>query len=996
MTFDAHASARALMVQCITEAVERTALSITIDEASTLDGTFIRLRLHDATVHSLFEVVAPHHHAYDDVLREKARSVATRMQSPRFAVCNLRQCVVYRTDAVVKRLNDEEQIESTFPLCSIFTVDEAASAQHKQRIVDVIRTFLTQPPQPQLTADELLALRLEETTADLIACTLGTTEQRASVVRLVTSVLAYDLLQFRHEETLDRLTVPYGLRSPRLLLDIVGAFLRDARDKGHRMFPARVSDVHVVHARDEFFRASLADLISFLQRMDLVRIPTSGMHRAIDRYLTWSSSVKDHPTPILDVVDLALRMTSRSGPVRFLELGTTTGLAALRALHHADALGTAEPMVRVYAPTADDARMVQLRTTGRLDEHSPVAFIEQHERVERPWTTVSISGYDVTERHRLRLLLERLPFVDDGTVILYLPSTALHEPRYAGVRNAIMARFDIEWVVVSDVQPLSEPDVALCLIVARMRGGEEQQTPTPAKLVYVRAPFASFFLPCESPRERDAKRLTSIDAFLRYLSASERGKNNDEAVVHMVAQSTLRSLADTPHASWSDLLIPADVLSRIVLKTEGKLLPLRNVATVASGLRTGAHEFFLPDVEQIVHEGIEPEYWQRTLMSGVTVDNAVIVSGEEFDSITSAPSTSHRLLLVHGMQRDMHGTNMFTRIQAAERDGVHTRAALRDRDRWYDLGDVRVPDIVVPRRHDGRWLAHRNTSHAFITDSCVGVHLHDTTNADAVALWMNSSVGLFFAELFRRTHTDIDVTVTELSLFPVPTVQILRDTQPRQHREFQSRTMLPLTTELGTTVAECARPDLVSKDRRRLDAYYMDSVLALSPEEQRWVYRFAMMWWAEPTSNIRHLTSAIIYDLEVRHKLRPLSSWYTQEIEQLPTDATRTIIVPDHTHAEVTSTMFSHVVRLLRGSRTEEIIECASKAEADIIAVLCTLGKVTIEIPKDEIIITMLLPQLHRFQQTLEAAMDAACTVLPDEEIRELVKRSVRARMTAL
>jgi len=996
MTTDPHAPARALMLHCITEAVERSGRAITIDETSTLDGTFIRLRRSDASVHSLFEVVAPHQHAYDDVLREKARSVATRMQAPRFAVCNLRQCVVYRTDAVVRRLNDEEQIESTFSLCTVFSVDEASTPQHKQRIVDAVRAFLTQQPQAQLTADELLALRLEETTSDLIACTLATTEQRAYVVRLVTSVLAYDLLQFRHEETLDRLTVPYGLRSPRLLLDIVGAFLRDARDKGHRMFPARVSDVQVLPAREEFFRASLADLISFLQRMDLVRIPTSGMHRAIDRYLTWSSSIKEHPTPILDVIDLALRMTARTGPVRFLELGSTTGLAALRVLHHADALGLHEPIVRVYAPTADDARMVQLRTTGRLDERSPVAFIEQHERVERPWTTVSISGYDVTERHRLRLLLERLPLVDDGTVIIYLPSTALHDQRYSGVRNAIMARFDIEWILVSDVQPLSEPDAALCVIVARMRGGEEQQTPPPAKLVYVRAPFASFFLPCESPRERDAKRLASIDAFLRYLSASERGKNNDEAVVHVVAQTTLRSLADSPHASWSDLLIPADVLSRILLKSEGKLRPLRDVATVASGLRTGAHEFFLPDGEQIVHEGIEPEYWQRTLMSGATADNAAIVSADEFDSITAAPTTSHRLLLVHGTERDLQGTNVYTRIQAAEREGVHTRATVRGRDPWYDLGDVRVPDIVLPRRNDGRWLAHRNTSHAFITDSCVGVHLHDTTHADAFALWMNSTVGLFFSELFRRTHTDIDVTVTELSLFPVPSQQILRDTQPRHHREFQSRAMLVLSEEIGTEIAECARPELVRKDRRRLDAYYMDAVLALSPEEQRWMYRFVMMWWTEPTSNIRHLTSALVYDLEVRHKLRPLSSWYTQEIQQLPSDATRTIIVPDHTHAEVTSTMFSHAVRLTRGSRTEEIIDCSSKAEAEIITILCTLGKASIEIPKDEIIIDMLLPQLHQFQQTLEAAMDAACTVLPDEEIRELVKRSVRARMTAL
>lgn len=995
MHVDVEASARTLVRQALSDAIDRSGSPFTLEDMSTVDGTYLRLRTADGATHSIIEVLAPSHHPYDELYREKARSVATRAQAPRFLVCNLRRCVVYRTDAVVRRAPDEEQIERSLFIAESFTLDDASTSHNVQRMADVFRTFLTHEAPALLEADELLSARLEESTTDVLACTDGSPAQRTAVVRLVTSILAYDVLQLRHEESLDRLTLPYGLRAPRLLLDIVGAFLRDARDKGHRMFPARVSDVHVLPHRADLFRAVLADCVAFLQRMDLERIPTSGMHRAIDRYLTWSSSLRHHPTPILDIVDAALRMAVRNGPMRLLEIGSTNGLAALRALHHADALGADAPTVRVYAPTADDARMVQLRTTGRLDEHSPVRFIEHHERVDRPWTTVCISGHDIADRHRLRLLLERLPLVDDGTVIIFLPSSSLHDARFAGVRSALAARFDVEWVMVSDVQPLSDPDVAMCMIVARQRGGED--TSAPARFVYLRAPLTNFFLSCESPRERDAKRIGSIDAFLRYLSASERGKNNDEAVVRMVPQLQVRASADSPMSSWADHLIPSDVLSRILQKAERKLVPLHTLAAVASGLRTGAHEFFLPDMEQIVHEGIEQKYWQRTLMSGTTVDNAVINASTEFTAITSAPITDHRLLLIHDTARELQGTNMGTRIEAAERDGIHARATVRGRDRWYDLGDVRVPDIVFGRRHEGRWLAYLNTSHAFITDSCVGVHVNDTSQADALALWMNSTVGLFFHHLFKRTHTDIDMTVTELSLFPVPSVQILRDTQPRRHREFLCRPIASLVEELGTTVAECARPDLVRRDRRRADAYFMDTVFAFSPEEQRWIYRLALLWWTEPTSNLRHLTHAIMHDLEVRHKLRPLSTWYTQEIEQLPNDATRTIIVPDSiTHAEVSSTMFSHTVRLMRGQRTEDVIDCASKAEAEIIVLLCDLGKITIEIPKDEVLIDALLPQLHQFRHTLESAMDAACSALPDDDIRDMVKRSVRARMTAL
>jgi hypothetical protein len=109
------------------------------------------------------------------------------------------------------------------------------------------------------------------------------------------------------------------------------------------------------------------------------------------------------------------------------------------------------------------------------------------------------------------------------------------------------------------------------------------------------------------------------------------------------------------------------------------------------------------------------------------------------------------------------------------------------------------------------------------------------------------------------------------------------------------------------------------------------------------------------------------------------------------------VLIPDGiTGATISRTMFAWQVSLHRGTKSEEVVDCQSYEEADIIRLFVELGKRTVEVPLDAPIISELLPQLDRFRTSLDAALDAVCALLPDTDIRHTVRDMVRARMVEL
>jgi len=994
--------ARTVLHGCVVDAVAAANVPLTVRSHAALEGTFTVIVDSSGRDVVLLDAVPPHEPAFDDYARDRARTVAARLAVPLFAVTNFRRLVVYDTDNVTARLSDERQTVRWYRAADVTSLDDMRAAASSIRVTDAVRRMLLELfstrfiPTTATSAEEFLAERTIDVLDDIVSCTDGSPHQRDAALRLGTSVVAYALLQMRRDDELDRLTVPYGMKSARLLLDVVGAYLREAHTQGFTMFPRRVDDLNVLDTRQNVFRGALFDLVQLLQRFDVGRLDDTALHQCVDRILQWSAGTRKRPAPTLDAIDLGLRAAALSNRTltssqrtTVLELGDSAGMVSVRQFLQQ---GTEHTKAWVYAPTVDDERNVLLRASGRVDVTSDVRILRRQDDASERWNLVTATITDVRERHRLRLLLQRLPMDDDGTVLLYVPMSVLHDERWTSVRLALCERFDIDWVIVSEARPLSEPDAGLCCIVAHVRRGDDHRPL--ARFVCVRTPLEEFFAPSSTPRELDGKRVAAIDAFVRYLDAGSLDRLNEEVLVRRVEQRRLRLLADGQLGAWEDLVVPPDILTSILTKMLPQCTPLSTYGHVASGLRTGANDVLLADAAEIAAEDLELRTWQRTRDDGSMVDNVILTSADNVVSVLGMPMSDERLLLVHESRSDLEGTNILTRIQRAEREGVHTRQSVRGRDPWYDVGDVQAPHLILPKKQDGRWLVCSNATSAFISDAFIGVHLHDPSLADALAAWMSSTPGLFLAVLSRRAQHVQDMTVRDLEDVPVPGEDVVQKIDLQRFRDVLKRPMSALTDELGATSGDDVSITNVKRDRRRYDAYLLQQLFAFTPEEERWMYRFVLAWQRDP-ANLRHLTNAVVHIIERDHKLRPLRQWYGPALHQLPDEHRRIILMPEGIRrAEAVQTMFSWQVVCSRGSRQDDVIDCSSQEEARIIAALAGLGKIHVEIPTDPVIIAGLLPRLESYAAALDDALQSALAVVPGH-LHQLVDVMVRSAFTA-
>ncbi len=991
-------SARTVCGMCVRDAIDRGLSTLRADDHTSVEGTYtVVTDTATGAVIAVVDALLPDESPFDDVPRDRLRNIAARVQAPYFILTNFRRVVTYRTDAVTRRSPDEEQVVGWQSGGDVQTLDDIRVAATSMNVTTALKHALSwlsvdaslSPSQKVKDASAYFAERVTSLFDDMVACTDASAHQRDAALRLGTSVLAYVLLQLRKPDALDRLSIPYGTRSADLMLDLMGAFFRQARRRGFTMLPTRVDDVVVLPRRAAMFRMTLADLVHFLHRFDPERLSDTDLHRAVDAVLQRCARVQRTSVPTIDAIDLALRsivhVRGSARKLHILELGPTQGLASVRQILMADA-GTCDAWI--YAPSADDERAVVLRSSGRLDDVNDIRILRDTRSAKVPWDLVVASTTDVHDRHRLRLLLGRMPMAENGVAVLFLPLSALHDAEYDTMRQALTDRFAVEWVFVSDAEALAEPDTGVCCVVAR-RVPENEPQPQ-ARFVYLRRPIAAFFPTSRASRDLEQTRLKVLDEFVAYLDASDRGKLNEEAVVRMVTQGTLRE-----RASWEDYLVPPDILASILTKTASRVRALRTMADVAGGLRTGANEVFAPGTHDIANDDLELSYWQRSLPDGSVRDNIILTSADDVETMSGLPHSDRRLLLLPEDRTALAGTNVLTRIERAERDGVHLRPSVRHRDVWWHLQEPGIPDIIIPKQQSDRWLVCSNAVRAYITDAFIGVSLHEPELAEPVTLWMNSSMGLFLAELMRLDDSVQDITVRDAQEFPIPDRDILDAIDLKIHHQLARRPVRALAAEFGAASPDSVRQETVHRDRRRLDEWLMRDVFGLTDEEQRWVYRFAYAWWSRP-SNVRHLTNALASTLERTYKVRPLREWYTPLLDQLPENAKRTIVVDSGvSRAETDGTMFGWRVTCRKGARQDTVIECASQEEAEIVALFINLGKVSVEVPCDAPIIAELLPRLQDLRDRVNDALSTLTSGLPDD-LRSRLVTHVTAVICAL
>ncbi len=727
-------------------------------------------------------------------------------------------------------------------------------------------------------------------------------------------------------------TIPPEPASLELVTDIVNAYIAESRRLG----------LSQLHPLPQFaVRDSLRMLYCELLReiASLNGLLNAETHEEAAMWLARQSGT---PIPTIDAIDFALvaagihetseRTESvRSQPIRVVESGSSVG-----------------------------------RLARRLHLLQPGALIE----------IVPQLGADASA---MAEALENLSIGPNSSLILFVPLKVLRNTEYGMVRRTLAEKFHVEWVVLDDAEPFTEPDTSTCCIIAQSVHSATPQSVT--TFACLRMP-RSTIVPAAQSTAFPEDRIEALAQFVRYLRRGSRNRVNAEVNTRHVDRSTLLSLVLTHASAWDDLIIPADVISGILRKISPSLRPITDVATIANGLRTGANDVLIPTLAELDAENIEEQYWHTSFADGERSETTTICQTDDVESIAGLTVTERRLLLLPQERTDFAGTAADARISKAELEGVHLRPSLRNRTPWWMLDVPPPPTLIIPKSQAERWLVSLNPSKAYVTDIAVCITLSNQQHAEAIALWLNSTPGLFYHLLRRRDGHDADVTVRDARELLIPVDDILARIEAHRHRDFLYRPIQHLEAEYGTADADVVHPDRIRKDRRRLDRWLMEHIFGLTSEEQRWLYRLTLAWRTSST-NLRHLGTALALQITATKGIRRMSEWYDVRIEQLPTGTTRTIVIPPEiTHVSYELGMFHWQLTLWKGAKADDAIECSSESEAELLSLLVQLGRRTVEIPSDALLVNEVLPLVRSFKSDVESAINDIKATLP-EDVRD-------------
>jgi len=144
-------------------------------------------------------------------------------------------------------------------------------------------------------------------------------------------------------------------------------------------------------------------------------------------------------------------------------------------------------------------------------------------------------------------------------------------------------------------------------------------------------------------------------------------------------------------SKWGKYLRAPEIFFKILEKGKDKLVPLKDVADVKSGIKTGANEFFYLTEEEIKRRGIEKEFWMHKRENGEWEPNYVVESPSDVSGYLIRPEKlQKRVLLVHLPKEKLKNKKILNHILYGERKGFHNRGTCnqngqRKNGRWYDL-----------------------------------------------------------------------------------------------------------------------------------------------------------------------------------------------------------------------------------------------------------------------------------------------------------------------
>ncbi|HLE26039.1 MAG TPA: N-6 DNA methylase, partial [Thermodesulfobacteriota bacterium] len=233
-------------------------------------------------------------------------------------------------------------------------------------------------------------------------------------------------------------------------------------------------------------------------------------------------------------------------------------------------------------------------------------------------------------------------FLKDGGRFGFIVSNSWMDVDYGkGLQELFLSYYKIIAIIESKVERwFEDADVNTCIIILEKCKDQKERDENLVRFVYLFKPLRHFIPPAHDIWEKQKQRLDAIENLKKTILFHNNFYQNDELRIYPKKQSELwkegfdKEEGKYIGSKWGKYLRALEIFFKILEKGQDKLVPLKEIADVRFGIKTGANEFFYLTEEEIKEKGIEKEFWMHKEEKGEWVPNYIIKSPKECKSIT--------------------------------------------------------------------------------------------------------------------------------------------------------------------------------------------------------------------------------------------------------------------------------------------------------------------------------------------------------------------------
>lgn len=442
-------------------------------------------------------------------------------------------------------------------------------------------------------------------------------------------------------------------------------------------------------------------------------------------------------------------------------------------------------------------------------------------------------------------------FLTEGGYFGFIISNSWLDVDYGkGLQEFFLENYKIVAIIESKVERwFEDADINTCIVILQKCKDKKERDENIVRFVYLKNILRYFIPPAQDIWEKQLDRLNEIDKLKKTILAHNDFYENEELRIYPKKQGELHGEGFDEEekkykgAKWGKYLRAPAIFFKILEKNKDKLIPLKEVAEVRFGIKTGANEFFYLGEEEIKKRGLEKEFWMHKDGTGKWLPNKLILSPREGKNVVLTPDTLKKTVIIINKEKNkLKRKRVLSYIKQGESKGFNDRQTCRTRKLWYSINSRKPWPILFPMIHHDRQTVLLNNSKVQVDHNLFEIKPVKGQLILPLLCFLLSSVSMLFKEFSGRTNLGEGALKTE-------GIDVERLMVPKQYSKKEKKLLLNLMKkypdasinsifdDLQTENADKISLEKIRVERRELDKIVMGGILGLTDEEQLEVYR---------------------------------------------------------------------------------------------------------------------------------------------------------------